>query len=204
MKDFLKSQLEEIRQNKLRIGLLTIIFLGTIIFATSNFDNGEEIQLDEPKKNLPATENLPAKNISVTSEKVKAVIGANVEEIYIHDPFYNPATTVKKVEEVPVKVEEKVLPTVKPVIVPQPVKEVPKPPEEKFILKATALGEIKTALIEKIVEDKSETLFLKIGDKVGDKTISEIENDFIKFDDDSIMMIEKLVPTTPRTAPNKE
>lgn len=187
MKDFLKSQLEEIRKNKLRIGLLTIIFLGTIIFATLDFETGEEIKLDEPKENLPTKENLPAKNISVTSEKVKAVIGANVEEIYIHDPFYTPA---KKVEEVHVKVEEKVLPTVEPVIVPQPVKEVPKPPEEKFILKATALGEIKTALIEKIVEGKSEKLFLKIGDKVGDKTISEIENDFIKFDDDSIMMIE--------------
>lgn len=189
MKDFLKSQLDEIRQNKLRIGLLTVIFLGTIIFAAVDFESGEEIKLDEPKKNLPATENLPAKNIPVTSEKVKAVIGADVEEVYIHDPFYNPAPPAKKVE-VPVKVEEKVLPPVEPVIVPQPVKEEPKPPEEKFILKATALGETKTALIEKIVEDKVETLFLTIGDKIGDKTISEIENNFIKFDDDSTMMIE--------------
>lgn len=189
MKDFFKAQLDEIRQNKLRIGLLTVIFLGTIIFWTMNFESGEEIKLDEPAKNLSATENLPAKNISVTSEKVKAVIGADVEEVYIHDPFYNPAPPAKKVE-VPVKVEEKVLPKVEPVIVPQPVKEVPKPPEEKFILKATALGETKTALVKKIVNGKVETLFLKIGDKVGDKIISEIDRDFIKFDDDSVMIIE--------------
>lgn len=183
MKDFFKAQLDEIRQNKLRIGLLTIIFLGTIIFWTMNFESGEEIKLDEPAKNLSP------KNISVTSEKVKAVIGADVEEVYIHDPFYNPTPPAKKVE-VPAKVEEKVLPKVEPVIVPQPVKEVLKPPEEKFILKATALGETKTALVKKIVNGKVETLFMKIGDKVGDKTISEIDRDFIKFDDDSVMIIE--------------
>ena len=189
MKEFLQSQLKEIRQNKLRVGLLTLILFGTMIYATVYFDTGEEIKLDEP------AENVSVKNISPTNEKVKAVIGASNEEFYIYNPFQNPEPPPEKVEEpaqveeVPVKVEEKVLPPAEPVIV-EKVEEVPKPPEEKFILRGTALGNEKSALVEKIVNGKTEMLFLKIGDKINGKTISDIDKNFIKFDDDSTLMIE--------------
>ena len=183
MKDFLKSQLDEIRQNKLRVGLLTLILLSTLIYATTNFDTGEEIKLDEP------AENVPVKNISPTNEKVKAVIGASNEDFYIYDPFQNPNPPAEKIEEVPVKVEENILPPAEPVIV-EKVEETPKPPEEKFILRGTALSDEKSALVEKIVAGKTEILFLKIGDKINGKVISDIDKNFIKFDDDSTLIIE--------------
>ena len=69
MKDFLKSQLEEIRENKLRFGLLIICLVVAIIYAfADSFDSGEEINLDAPQK--VAQVESPAKNISSTSEKV--------------------------------------------------------------------------------------------------------------------------------------
>ena len=179
MKEFFKSQLDEISQNKLRIGLLTLILIGTLIYASTDFETGEEIELDETAKDLSA------KTVAVNSEKVKSVIGASNEEFYIYDPFHNPAPPDEKVEEI--------LPPVEPVIIVQPVEkveEVPKPPEEKFILKAVALSENKTALVEKISEGNVETIFVKIGDTIGGKKISDIDADFIKFDDNSIMTIE--------------
>ena len=189
MKEFFKAQFDEIRQNKLRVGLLTLIFLGTLIYAATDFETTEEIKLDEP------AENLPVKNISPTNEKVKAVIGASNEEFYIYDPFQNPAPPAEKVEPVKVeevKVEEKVTPPVEPVIVTpiEKVEEVPKPPEEKFILRGTALGNEKSALVEKFVAGKTEILFMKIGDKINDKIISDIKSDCIVFDDETTMNIE--------------
>lgn len=190
MKEFLKSQFDEVRQNKLRVGILTLILLGTLIFAANDFEKAEEIKLDEPATNSTS------KNFSPTNEKIKAVIGASNEEFYVYNPFQNPSPPAEKVEppakveETPVKVEEKVPP---PVIIAPPVEkvvEVPKPPEEKFILRGTALGTEKSALVEKIVEGKSEMLFLKIGDKINGKIISDIDTDFIKFDDGSIINIE--------------
>lgn len=208
MKDFLKAQLDEIRENKLRFGLLVVVLFATIIFVmTDSFERGEEIELAAPQKisqvepvQTQAVDNLPAENLASTTGNVKAVIGANADEIYIYDPFKNPnPKTEKKVEpppkvEVPVKADEKSSPPAEPVIVIQPAPEVdktPKPPEIKFVLHGTALGENKVAMVQKISEGKVlEMLFLKIGDKVNDKKIADIAERFLTFDDGSRMYFE--------------
>ena len=199
MKDFLKSQLEEIRENKLRFGLLIICLVVAIIYAfADSFDSGEEINLDAPQK--VAQVESPAKNISstsekvtVTSDKVKAVIGANADDVFIYDPFKNPAPakveTPVKVDEVDAKVE-KTLPPAEPAIVPPPVVEVPMPPEDNFILRGTALADNKTAMVEKISNGKAEMLFLQIGEKINGKAIIDIAQDFITLDDGNILYIE--------------
>ena len=186
MKDFFKSQLEEIRENKLRFGLLLICCIVTIIYAfADSFDSGEKINLDTPQK--VAQVESPVKNISSTSEKVtitsdkfKAVIGANADEVFIHDPFKNPT---------PAKVEE-ISPPVEPLIIPPPAVEVPKPPEDKFILRGTALADNKTAMVEKISNGKTEMLFLQIGEKINGKVIVNITQDFITLDDGNNLYIE--------------
>lgn len=237
MKDFLKAQFDEIRENKLRFGLLVVALFAAIIFAvTDSFERGEEIDLADPQKIsqadttntradlVPAqsesAKKLPAENpaatsgnvtvksrnsistngnVKATSGNVKAVIGANADEIYIYDPFKNPnPAPEKKVDppkvEVPVKAEEKFSKPVEPVIVIQPAPEVlskPKPPEVKFVLHGTALGENKVALVKKISEGKViEMLFLKIGDKLNGKKIADIAENFLTFDDGSSMYFE--------------
>ena len=181
MNDFFKSQLEEIRENKLRVGLLAIILFATIIYAVFDFDKSEEIITDEPQKN-PAVEE-PVKVTAPTSDKVKPVIGANVDEIFIHNPFHNPA---------PIKVEEKIIPPkVETVIIAPPVEEIPKPPEIKFILHGVAIGDTKTAFVEKIVDGKSETIFVSIGDNINGKIIIDMQSDNITFDNGDKLYIEQ-------------
>ena len=71
-----------------------------------------------------------------------------------------------------------------------PVVEIPKLPEDKFFLRGTALGDNKTALVEKISNGKTETLFLQIGDRINDKIIVDIATDFVTLDDGSNLYIE--------------
>lgn len=199
MNDFFKSQLEEIRENKLRFSLLVICCIVTIIYAfTDSFDSGEEINLDVPQK--IAQVESPVKNISstsetvtVTSDKVKTVIGANADEFFIYNPFKNLAPVKVeenvKVDEVDSKVE-KDSPPAEPLIIPPPAVEVPKPPENKFFLRGTALADNKTAMIEKISNGKAEIFFLQIGEKFNGKAIVDIAQDFITLDDGSSLYIE--------------
>ena len=192
MKKFFESQLEEIRENKIRFGLLVIALVVTIIFAVADSLGGEEIEL-EPKqvaqveKNSSTVEKIsvPQKNSSA-SDNVTVVIGANSEEIFVADPFKNPVPPKKeKPVEVPAQiekvepVEKKLPPAVEERIVPPAEVDAPKPPEVKFILRGVALGEVKTAFIEKVVSGKVETLFLSVGDSVGGKKILDITEDFV-------------------------
>ncbi|MBQ9488128.1 MAG: hypothetical protein IJU91_10105 [Selenomonadaceae bacterium] len=210
----MKAQLEEVRENKFRFGLLAVALLAAIIFAvTDSFERGEEIDLAAPQKisqadntntravqtQVDSVESLPAETVTATSGNVKAVIGANADEIYIYDPFKNPnPAPEKKVDppkvEVSAKAEEKISKPVEPVIVIQPAPEVdqtPKPPEVKFVLHGTALGENKVALVQKISEGKVlEMLFLKIGDKLNGKKIADIAENFLTFDDGNRMYFE--------------
>ena len=205
MKDFLKAQLDKVRENKLRFGFLLAALFVTIIFAvTDPFERGEEIDL-EPQtisqvETVPtqAVENLPERNVTpATNGNVKAVIGANADEIYIYDPFKSPApekvAEPPKVE-VPVKADDKPSTPPEPVIIIQPAPEVPappKPPEIKFVLQGVALGENKVAMVQKISEGKLlEMLFVKIGDKLNGKKIADISEDFLTFDDGNRMYFE--------------
>lgn len=188
MKDFLQ---EENREKIFRVGLVILVLLATIIyFVVDYFDNGEEIKLDEPQ-NISQVKS-PSQN---SSEKINAVIGANADEIYISDPLKNPAppTQIVKSDDVPAKVEEKISPPLPPtesVIFVPPTVEVPKPPDEKFFLRGIAIGDNKTALVEKIFNGKVESLFLQIGDKINDKIIVDISADSVTFDDGGIFYVK--------------
>ena len=197
MKKFFKAQLEEVRENKLRFGLLAVTCIVAIIFAVyDSLESGEEIDLDAPQKvaqvetpvkDIPSTN----KTVAVSSDKVKAVIGANADEVFVYDPFKNPKPPAKV--EMPVEVEKKNLPPEPPaesVIVMPPVVEVSKPPEDKFFLRGTALGDTKTALVEKVSNGKSETLFLQIGDKINNKVIVDIATNFIILNDGETIYID--------------
>ena len=189
MEKFFKSQLEEIQKNKIRFGLLVAAFVATIIFAVVDSSGGEEIEL-EPKQVAQVEEKIsvPQKNSSA-SGNVTVVIGANSNEVYVADPFKNPAPPKQEVptatSEIPAQVEKiSEPPAVEEVAVPPAEVPAPNPPEEKIILRGVALGEIKTALIEKVVSGKIETLFLKIGDNVNGKKILDITNDFVILEND--------------------
>lgn len=189
MNDFLKSQLDELRENKLRVVFLAIILFGTIIFAVSESDKGEEINLDESQK---ISEVAPPVKVATptSSDKVKAVIGANVDEIFISDPFINPAPKLPAPVEVPVKSEEKIVPPA-PIIITPPVEETPKPPEVKFFLRGIAIGENKTAFFEKVDAEKVDKIFVTIGDNLNGKIIVDIMTDCVIFDDGDKMYVEQ-------------
>jgi len=179
MKDFWKAQLDEIRENKLRFGLIVACLIAVIIFAAIDSESGEEIPLAQKNPvNVGQYDNISIEQpikISVTSESVKALIGANSDDVFIQDPFQFQAP-IKKID--PPKVEEKILP---PVTF-EPPKVEYKAPEEKVILQGIAIGEESTALVTKIVGDKSETLFIKVGDKVKGKAVVEIGQDFVTLE----------------------
>lgn len=202
MKKILQSQLDEIRENRLRFGLLVAALVATIIFAVfDSLDSGEEIEL-EPKQVAQVEKNSVAENISVpqknssVSDNVTVVIGADSHEIYVADPFKNP--TPPKIEkptatsEIPAQIEKISEPPPAVEKISEPPAEVPAPklPEEKFILRGIALGEVKTALIEKVVSGKIETLFLRVGDSVGEKKILDITDDFVVLEDDERLELQ--------------
>ena len=180
VKSFIQAQLDEIRENKLRFGLIVTCLVVAIIFSVADFESGEEINLNATEKTI---ENLPkTENISVMPENVKEVIGANSDAVFIQNPFEIPAQ-IDEVEEPP-KVEEKIL-------IPPPVIEIPKLPEVKFVLKGVAgIGDDKTALVIKISESKSEPQFLKVGEKIGNKIIIEIADDFLTLEDGEKIFME--------------
>ena len=200
MEKFFKAQLEEIRKNKIRFGLLVAALIVAVICAIADSQGGgEEIEL-EPKQVAQVEKNSVEENISVpqknssVSDNVTVVIGANANEVYVADPFKKTAPSKKETQTATSEIAaQENISSVEKKLPPDEVEEVvtlpaeipaPKPPEEKFILRGIALGEVKTALIEKVVSGKIETLFLRVGDSVGGKKILDITNDFVILEND--------------------
>jgi len=87
LKEILRRELDELKQNKIRVGALAVCAIVLLIFAiTDDSSDGEEIILEEPP---PVTKDLPVKILPVTksSDGVKIVLGANADRIFIGDPF---------------------------------------------------------------------------------------------------------------------
>ena len=181
MKDFLRHELDELKQNKVRAIALGVCFVVLLIFwATDDSSSGEEIILeDEP----PLTKDLPVKVLPVekSPDDVTLVLGANADELFIGDPFAG---------------EDKPEPQPKPVVAPLPpiVIQPPPPvaqteqPKERIILTGTAIsGEVKTAMF---LRDK-ETLFLTVGEEIGGKIISDISAEFVTFEDGQRVYLQK-------------
>ena len=171
---FFKAEIEEIRQNKVRIAGLALCLIFAIGFALWNyFDTGEEIILTE--KPVAEEKDLSVKKVS--AENVTPVIGANSDILFVKNPFRFEEETVEEEKVEQPKIEEKIS---------QPVEEIKISPqvEEKFVLVGTAItAEEKTALVQRIKNSASENLFLTVGDMIGRKKIIDITEDFILLDD---------------------
>ena len=185
-KDFLKEELKEIQENKLRVTGLCICFVLAVILFLTDDSGGEEIILTETPAPIETAENVDAgkKIIAVQNstvpnfnENIKIVLGANSDDLFIHDPFKIPPKEIVKPAEVPA------------VKIAPPVAQV----TEKFILRGTAIiGNSKTALIQKIsANDKSEeNLILVIGDNINGKKIVEIATDCVILEGGEILFLD--------------
>ena len=174
-KEILQRELDELKQNKIRVIALGVCFIVLLIFwITDDASDEEEIILTEEP---PATKDLPVKVLPVAKspDGVKVVLGANADRLFIGDPF---------------AVEEKT----KPAPPPQPLPKIPapsiviqpkpEPPTEKIVLMGTAIsGSNKTAMFLR----GDETLFLTIGEKIGGRKISDITPDFVTFEDGAVI-----------------
>lgn len=137
-RDFWQNELEEIKQNKIRVfALIFSVFIAVALMFTE--DDGEKIDMGNFEKLEESTEMIPKKNsdddkklntkvISVKKakdkidkEKVIAVIGANSEELYIGDPFQSSEEKPVNIEQQTLKIDD--IPSQIPLI----------PPESSFI-----------------------------------------------------------------------
>ncbi len=206
LKNFWQKDLNELKENPLRFGGLLICFIAAVALFFSDDSGGEQVNIAENPAPVENVENVEtpapvandkkvvavknAKNSSA-DKNITVVLGANSEELVVHDPFKVPQ---KEKIETPSPAE---IPTVQPVIIPPVAQEQPKL-SEKFILRGTAIvGYKKSALIQMISNDKNsaaENLILEIGDTLGGKKIIDISQDFLTFDDGEILFIDLQSP----------
>lgn len=182
MKDFLRHEFDELKQNKIRVIALSVCFVVVLVFWISeDSSSSEEIVLDEEPS---LTKDLPVKVLPVekSPDGVTLVLGANADDLFIGDPF----AVEDKSKPAPKVVVESVLPSIKIQTPPQTVE--PPKPQERIILTGTAIsGESKTAMF---LHDK-ETLFKTIGEEVGGKIISDISPEFVTFEDGQRVYLQK-------------
>ena len=191
IKNFLEREFAEIEKNKFRIaGIIFLVAFGIVFIAKDYFGNGEEnISTENARiedKNISAEKIPDQKNNEiqkVSDQNITKIIGANADLIYLNNPFKMPEVAdIEEVEEEKIsETEEKTAPVVI-VQKPEPKKNSSPPTEEeKFILAGTAISENKkTALFEHYSGKKFEgTLFLKVGDNLNGKFITEIGEDIV-------------------------
>ena len=181
VKEILRRELDELKQNKIRVGILAACVVILLIVWITDGSDGEEIVLTEEP---PLTKDLPIKTLPVAKspDGVKIILGATADRLFIGDPF----AVEEKVEPEPPPTPP--LPKIPPPsIIIEPTPE-PEKPKEKIILTGTAIsGENKTAMFLR----GEETLFLTIGEEIGGRKISEISPDFVTFDDGERIYFQK-------------
>ena len=183
LEKFWQDNLNEIRENKIRFTAVCICFVVAVVLFLTDDSGGEEIVLTESPQletvevaeNINVNEKIiTVKNAadSVANENIKVVLGANSQDLFVHDPFKVPPKE---------KVEPVEIPAV--VIVP-PVAQVQ---IEKFILRGTVIvGINKSALVQR----GEENFIVEIGDNLDGKIITRIEKDFLTLDDGTKIFVE--------------
>ena len=189
LKEILRRELDELKQNKIRVITLIACFTLLLIFwITDDASDGEEIILNEEP---PLTKDLPVKVLPVpkSPDGVKIVMGANANRLLIGDPF----AVEKKTKPSPPSIIQETTPPL-PKIPPPSIVIEPKPepiieqPKEQISLTGTAIsGEVKTAMFLR----GKETLFLTVGEEVGGKKISDITAEFVAFEDGQRIYLQK-------------
>ena len=201
LQKFWQSNLEEIKENKVRFAAVLILFIVAVILLFTEDNGGEKINISEnpapvensPPENLPADKKIITVKNAATSnadKNITAVLGANAENLYVHDPFKTPP-------------EEKFQPPpeIPAVIIPPPVApvaQVPLVPTLKFALRGTVIiGYKKSALIQIISDDKNsanENLILEIGDTLNGKKILDINPDSVTLEGGEILYLNIFSP----------
>ena len=173
LKRILARELDELKQNKIRVGaLIACLFVLLIFWAVDDSSDDEEIILTEEP---PVTKDLPVK-----------VLPAPANALFIGDPF---AVEEEKIPAPPPEPPPKIPAAPVPIIPIQPPPQAPiEQPQEKFVLIGTAIsGANKTAMFLR----GSETLFLTIGEEIGGRKISDITPDFVTFEDGGRVFFQK-------------
>lgn len=180
VKEILRRELSELKQNKIRVlALVGCLIVLVIFWITDDTSGGEEIILEEKP---PATKDLPVKVLPVAKspDGVKIVLGANADRLFIGDPF----AVEEEIKQTPQPTPP--LPAIPaPSIVLEPP---PEQPKEEIILMGTAIsGANKTAMFLR----GKETLFLTIGEEIDGRKISDITPDFVTFEDGARIYFQK-------------
>ena len=191
LKEILRRELDELKQNKIRVITLIACFTLLLIFwITDDASDGEEIILNEEPS---LTKDLPVKVLPVpkSPDGVKIVMGANADRLLIGDPF----AVEEKPQPAPPPIIQKTTPPL-PKIPPPSIVIEPKPesiieqPKEQITLTGTAIsGENKIAMFLR----GGETLFLTIGEEIGGRKISDITPDFVTFEGGERIYFQKVV-----------
>lgn len=193
---FLRRELAELRQNKIRTIALAVSFVAvTILYFVFN-DDAEEIDLSDPP---PVTKDLPVqklhdKKISAqvpeSPDGVKIVLGATTDELFIDDPFQGKEKPLppKKVDLPPIPPPSPIQQPIQPS--PQPIQQPPSKvePKEKIFLTGTAVSvDNKTAMFLR----GEKNFFRSVGEEVDGRIISDITPDFVTFTDGTRVFITK-------------
>lgn len=186
LKKFLSRELEEIKQNKIRIAaMIVFLVIGVIFWISDNSSRGEEIDLSEPTVDTPpVTPDLPVRVLPVAKsiDGVTIVMGASADALIVADPF--DGREKPKPPPKPVQVTPPIPQPVEPVTIQPPI--APPPPQEKIVLTGTAItGEVKTAMFLR----GKETLFLTVGEEIGGRRIIDITPDSVTFEDGEVLTI---------------
>ena len=195
LKKILSRELDELKQNKIRAGVLGVCFIVLLIFWITDDGSGNEeiILTDEP----PLTKDLPVKKLPVAVEKspdgVTTVLGANADALFIANPFAveekpKPPAEVQleiRNEELGIIIPHSPFPIPHSTLEKPPLEEIAEP-EEEIVLTGTAIsGNVKTAMFLR----GEETLFKTVGEEIGGRIISEITPDFVTFADGTRMQL---------------
>ena len=204
VKKFFEKEFAEIEKNKFRISAMIFCASALIVFSVGNFGSDEEkiisSENQQGEENFSDTEkNSDAEKISVDKKNSVAdnkkisepedknfisVIGANSEQIFVGNPFQISEVEPEKISDSEEKISEPEQKNSAPVIIvqnPPPQKNSVPVEEEKFILSGTAITDNqKTALVQHYKgKNFAGTLFLKVGDSLKGKRITEITEDAI-------------------------
>ncbi|MBQ7705250.1 MAG: hypothetical protein IJT73_07490 [Selenomonadaceae bacterium] len=197
LKKFWQKDLKEIKENKIRFTLLGICSIFLLILFFSEDSGGEKVTVAEnpaPVENVkPVDENkkiVPVKFNSKVNENITAVLGANSNELYVFDPFKVPPKEKIEIETPPPLPAQPVIITPPPVVAQEPPK-----PAIKFLLRGTAIiGDKKSAILQKIVDEEkisdAENLIVEIGEILNGKKILDIAPDSLTFDDGETLYLD--------------
>ena len=196
LKKFWQANLAEIQENKIRFAAILICLVLAVIASFSEDSGGEKVTVAEnpaPVENVKPVDAdkkvVPVKFNSNADKNITEVLGADSNELYVFDPFKVPPKEKIEVETPPLPAQPVII-TPPPVVAQEPPK-----PAIKFLLRGTAIiGDKKSAILQKIVDEEkisdAENLIVEIGEILNGKKILDIAPDSLTFDDGETLYLD--------------